>query len=96
MKKILSTLMLTMMAMTTYAAGYDDSDDMLLVVAIILFAIIAIGIAIGLYVLVALMAQKRHRNVVIWVLLSLLASPLLIAIILLAIGDSRKGEEDFV
>ena len=88
--------MLAMMAMTTYAAGDDSSDDLLLGVFIVLFAIFIFAIVIGLYVLVALMAQKRHRNVVVWLLLSFFASPVLIAIILLAIGDSRKnGEEEF-
>lgn len=60
----------------------------LFIVGVLVF----IGIAIGMYVLVAVMAQKRHRNVVLWVLLSILVSPLIIAIILLAIGDSEKDE----
>lgn len=37
-----------------------------------------IGISIGLYVLVAVMAQKRNRSAVIWLLLSFIATPLLI------------------
>ncbi|WP_051651862.1 hypothetical protein [Prevotella sp. P6B1] len=52
--------------------------------------IIVIGISVGLYVVVALMAQKRHRNVVLWVLLSILATPLLMIIILLFIGDDES------
>lgn len=51
-----------------------------------------IGISTGLYVLVAVMAQKRNRSVVAWVLLSLIATPLLMIIILLAIGNN----EDFI
>ena len=54
--------------------------------------LVFIGIAIGMYVLVAVMAQKRHRNVVLWILLSILVSPFIIAIILLAIGNSEKDE----
>ena len=60
----------------------------LFIVGVLVF----IGIAIGMYVLVAVMAQKRHRNVVLWILLSILVSPLIIAIILLAIGNSEKDE----
>lgn len=39
--------------------------------------------------MVAVMAQKRNRNVVIWILLSLIATPLLMIIILLAIGENK-------
>jgi hypothetical protein len=60
----------------------------LFIVGVLVF----IGIAIGMYVLVAVMAQKRHRNVVLWILLSILVSPLIIAIILLAIGNSEKDD----
>jgi len=60
----------------------------LFIVGVLVF----IAIAIGMYVLVAVMAQKRHRNVVLWILLSILVSPLIIAIILLAIGNSEKDD----
>ena len=60
----------------------------------ILAAILCIGIAVGLYVLVAVMAQQRHRSVVAWILLSMIASPLLMIIILLCIGDSQKDSID--
>ena len=55
----------------------------------LLAAFLCISIAVGLYVLVAVMAQQRHRNVVVWILLSMLASPLIMVIILLCIGDSQ-------
>ncbi len=57
----------------------------------LLIIILIIGAYIGLYVLVAVMAKHRGRNPAIWILLSLLASPLLIAIILLAIGKSNNS-----
>lgn len=53
-----------------------------------------IGINVGLYVLVAFMAQKRNRSVVAWILLSLIATPLLMIIILLAIGKNEKYFEN--
>lgn len=48
-----------------------------------------LGALIGVYVLVAEMARKRHRNVAGWVLLSIFFSPILAIIILLIIGDDR-------
>jgi hypothetical protein len=61
-----------------------------LLLFIILAVIAVIILAIGLYVLVAVMAKKRHRDVAVWVLLSIIASPILIIIILLCIGDDEK------
>ena len=59
----------------------------------LLAAIICISIAVGLYVLVAVMAQQRHRNVVVWILLSMLVSPLVMVIVLWCIGDSQKDQD---
>ena len=66
----------------------EEHQDFYLIIAIssLLFFI---GISIGLYVMVAVMAQKRNRNVVIWILLSLIATPLLMIVILLAIGENK-------
>jgi hypothetical protein len=36
------------------------------------------------------MAQHRNRSVVVWILLSLLATPLLMAIILLVVGNNDR------
>lgn len=47
------------------------------------------GIYIGLYVLVAVMAKKRKRNIALWVVISLFATPLLTVIILLFVGDAE-------
>ncbi|MCR5445181.1 MAG: hypothetical protein K6E96_05825 [Bacteroidales bacterium] len=56
----------------------------------IIFILIILSIVIGLYVLVAVMAKKRNRSVVLWVLLSIIATPLLMIIILLCIGKDEK------
>lgn len=56
----------------------------------IIVALLGIGIIVGLYVLVTVLAQQRHRNVVVWILLSMIFSPLLVIIILMCIGDSQK------
>lgn len=61
---------------------------------ILLFVLFGIGISVAMYVIVAVMAQKRRRNVVLWVLLSIVASPLLIIIILFAVGDNEDYSEE--
>lgn len=64
--------------------------------AFVLLAILfGIGVVIGMYILVALMAQKRRRNPALWVLVSIFASPLLAIIILLCIGKSSEYHEEF-
>ncbi len=64
--------------------------ELIFVIGIIIAVLLFLSIAIGLYVLVAVMAKNRHREVVLWVLLSFLASPILIIIILLCIGDDEN------
>ncbi len=64
--------------------------ELMVVIGIIIAVISALSIVIGLYVLVAVMAKNRHREVALWVLLSFLASPVLIMIILLCIGDDEN------
>ena len=61
------------------------------IISIILF-IVFISICVGIYVLVAIMAKKRKRNAALWVVLSMVASPFLIIIILLCIGTEDKEE----
>lgn len=92
MKKVLSTFVLAVMAMASYAAGYGETDTLVSGVLSVVLLIVVIAAAIGLYVLVAVMAKNRNRNVVLWVLLSFLGSPILIAIILLIVGNSDKNE----
>ena len=75
---------------------YDRSTEKkgIYLIMIIVGLLFFIGITVGLYVLVPVMAKKRNRNEVVWILLSLLASPLLMIIILLFIGkDESKNYE---
>lgn len=74
---------------------HDQDNEMLYVAIAIVVVLFVIGITIGLYVLVAVMAQKRQRNVVAWILLSLLTTPFLMILILLAIGESEKYVDDY-
>lgn len=67
--------------------GFGGTVQILILVVSVLLVLAAI---VGLYVLVAVMAKKRNRNVALWVLLSIIASPLLIIIILLVIGEDDR------
>lgn len=59
-----------------------------------ILCLFVIGFYIGMYVLVAVMANKRRRNAASWVLVSLFATPLLAIIILLCLGRVYDPYED--
>lgn len=69
----------------------SDSFGFFYGIIALLVILVFISIFIGSYVLVAVMAQKRNRSVVAWVLLSIIATPLLMIIILLCIGNDDEG-----
>lgn len=75
---------------TDDSSGLGKGTAMLIAVIAGIFVLAAI---VGLYVLVAVMAKRRNRNVALWVLLSIIASPLLIIIILLVIGKDGRIDE---
>lgn len=62
----------------------------------ILLIIVVLGVYVGLYIIVAVMAQKRNRSVVGWILLSLIATPLLMVILLLVLGKSENSDRDII
>ena len=71
-------------------AETDEIFYSLLPFLYIIFVLLTIGICIGSYVLVAVMAKKRKREAAVWILLSFFATPILIIIILLCIGDAYR------
>lgn len=73
---------------------FSDSSNLFLVIISIIACIAVLSFVIGLYVLVATMAKKRNRNVAVWVLLSIISSPILIMIILLAIGKDNRHDRN--
>lgn len=72
------------------SSGHGEGATILIAVIV---GILIVAAIVGLYALVAIMAKKRNRNVVLWVLLSMFASPLLIIIILLAVGEDDRIDE---
>ena len=75
----------------------NSIESYILIPVVIFVALLGLGLSVGLYVLVAVMANKRNRNVALWVLISIIAIPLLAIIILLCIGKDYSQvypEED--
>jgi hypothetical protein len=57
----------------------------------ILFGLVALFIVFWLYVLLPVkMAGNRNRSALIWVLISLVGSPILAILLLLALGDAPE------
>ncbi|MBR3478816.1 MAG: hypothetical protein IKH43_06925 [Bacteroidaceae bacterium] len=52
--------------------------------------IAAIGLYVALIVLVGRMAQNRNRDVLLWVVLCFVVSPITIILILICIGKDEK------
>ncbi len=73
---------------TNTTGSYDWFTTNFILFSIVLI-IFLLGVYVGLYILVAVMAQKRNRSVPAWIFLSLIATPILIIIILLCIGDNN-------
>lgn len=58
---------------------------------IMLVILVFVALAwVGLYVCVAVMAKERNRSAAVWVLLSIIASPILMIIILFVIGKGNR------
>lgn len=62
------------------------------VVMVIIMLFVLAGY-VGFYVLVAIMAQRRNRSAALWLLLSFIATPILVILILLAIGKAPECEK---
>lgn len=71
-------------------SSWNITDNILSIILGIVAILFIIGVFVGLYVLVAIMAKKRNRNVALWVLLSVIANPIIIIIILYFIGEDDK------
>ena len=79
-------------AFSSYSLDQKDRDDSDLTNPLItlIFVLFVLGVWAGMYIIVAVMAHNRDRSVVIWVLLSIIASPLLMIIILLIVGKDNR------
>lgn len=75
------------------AARENKESDGIAAIVLLVILMICLGVFIGMYVLVGVMAKKRHRSVFLWVTLSFFMTPLTVCIILLAIG--RKPTDEY-
>lgn len=73
---------------TSLVGELSEEGGGIAILGVLLVIVIALGIWVGMYILVATMAQRRRRNAALWVLVSLFTTPLLAIIILLCIGKS--------
>jgi len=63
--------------------------EILIVIGFILMILSFFCLVVGLYVLVAVIAKNYNREVALWLLLSFIASPIIIIIVLLCIGKDE-------
>lgn len=60
----------------------------------IIAGLLVLGAYVGMYILVAVMANRRNRNAALWVLVSIFATPLLAIILLLCLGKQYNSYDD--
>lgn len=70
---------------------FGSGHQMLSAVLGFVAVLVVVVLVVGFYVLVAVMAKKRNRNVPVWVILSLFTTPFLVIIILWFIGNNKRG-----
>lgn len=70
----------------------DDEPTYLNNVVMIIIMLFVLAGYVGFYVLVAIMAQRRNRSAALWLLLSFIATPILVILILLVIGKAPECE----
>ena len=97
--KIVTSMLLSLLMASPLCAVAQSSTRGLAISFWIMLLALLVGfvIWIALYVVVAMMAKMRNRNVALWVLVSILSTPLLAVIILLCVGKSYDSynEERF-
>lgn len=70
----------------------DDEPTYLNSVVMVIIMLFVLAGYVGFYVLVAIMAQRRNRSTALWLLLSFIATPILVILILLVIGKAPECE----
>ena len=70
----------------------ENPNDTAMNITSIVVALFVLSFYIGFDVLIAQMAKSRHRNVALWVLISLFITPILAMIVLAVIGNDKDRE----
>ena len=94
MKLRFSFLLISMLFSNLLLMATNGHEDYKYSPAVFFFSLVIIALLlvayIGTYVLVAKMARRRNRKLLIWILSSLILTPFITAILLLAIGKKRN------
>ena len=77
-----------------YNSIEDNNDGGHLWMYMLFVLLFGLSLIVGLYVIVAVMAKKRNRSVILWLLLSLIATPFLVIIILLCVGKDDRNSSN--
>lgn len=72
-----------------YTDTSEESSDAKIFIVTVLGVRFALGLIIGMYILVAVMAKKRNRSPALWLLLSFITNPVLVYILLLVVGTKK-------
>jgi O-antigen ligase len=86
-------LLLLLAALAVMPAHAFFGEDPMVPILMIVVLVASIGLTIALLMLVASMAKRRNRNVVLWLIFSMIASPIIACIILYAIGEDENNTE---
>lgn len=98
MKRLMTLLLGFILPIFVFAQTTDSLDEeqniwliVGMVIFVLCFVIGIITLVIGLYVLVAKMAERRNRSAVAWLIVAFLGSPLLAIILLLCLGEANDS-----
>lgn len=98
-KRLITTCLSVLMVISAIAANSIEVQDP---VSSLLGGTFALAILITFavlyfiwYIFVAIMARNRNRNVALWILFSLLGTPLLMMLILFCIGKDKSEDKRY-
>ena len=98
-KRLIATCLSVLMVISAIAANSTEVQDPVSSLLGGTFALATLIIFDVLYfiwyIFVAIMARNRNRNVALWILFSLLGTPLLMMLILFCIGKDKSEDKRY-
>ena len=98
-KRLIATCLSVLMVISAIAANSTEVQDPVSSLLGGTFALATLIIFVVLYfiwyIFVAIMARNRNRNVALWILFSLLGTPLLMMLILFCIGKDKSEDKQY-
>ena len=100
MKRLMFWLAGIVLPVSTFAqmpSRLDDDPSIWFFVGIIILVLLCVAvvltIVIGLYLLVAKMAERRNRSAVAWLVVSFFIRPIFTTVLLLCLGEAKNKEQ---